>query len=45
MDVSDYIHLVSSNKKAQIINEKKLSKLPDPIYTFKTNGRFFEKTY
>lgn len=36
MDVTDYIHLVSSNKKAQIINEKNLSKLPDPIYTFKT---------
>lgn len=33
-DVSHYIHLVSSNKKAQAINENKLSKLPDPIYTF-----------
>lgn len=36
MDVSDHIHLVSSNKKAQIINERKLAKLPDPIYTFNT---------
>ena len=33
---SHHVHLVSSNKKAQIINESKLATLPDPVYTFNT---------
>lgn len=32
----DFVHLVSSNKKAQIINESRLEKLKDPMFIFNT---------
>lgn len=35
-NTNQHIHLVSSNKKAQIINEKELDTLPGEIFTYKS---------